>query len=259
MRADKSLWCTGSSVHPLYNIEALETAPGIHANVSRMLRTLSFEPTLVVVSFVLTSCTTAFQVRRLYTAARLRTTNPLCSIPLLGTSYALLRILVLIQQAMAIILLFTMLSLRVRLARANEGFNVDNTRTLLGPKAISQPKREVPQLVLHAEMGTAFACMCVASVLLFALAWLERRRLTKEHVLPGPKDTESKVSTSSETKRDRWKRLVCMPMSEVAAPPPPPRPRISYPMPVADVGRATWLEEITSSPPRKSPPVPASP
>lgn len=259
MRADKSLWCTGSSVHPLYNNEALVTAPDVHLNTSRMLRTLSFEPTVVVISLMLTSCTTVFQMRRLYTAARLRTASPLGSTPLVGITYALLRTLVFVQQTMAIILLITMLSLRVRVARANEGFNADNSRTMLGPKAFSQPSREVPPLVLQAETGTAFACTCLAAVLLYALAWLERRRLTKEHVLPVPKDTESEASTGSEANRERWKRLARMPMSEVAAPPPPPRPRISYPIPVADVGRATWPEEITSSPPRKSPPVPASP
>ena len=121
--------CTPSSLHPHYNYTWLSNSPGVEFDTSMLPVTLSAEPAFVLLTFLILLILAVVQARRVHVTA-VSYTGALSRQVLL-----LLKISTFVQDSMAIVLLFVMISLRVRVSKFINEFNNANKNRLLGPDA----------------------------------------------------------------------------------------------------------------------------
>ena len=201
--------CTPSSLHPHYNYTWLSNSPGVEFDTSMLPVTLSAEPAFVLLTFLILLILAVVQARRVHVTA-VSYTGALSRQVLL-----LLKISTFVQDSMAIVLLFVMISLRVRVSKFINEFNNANKNRLLGPDAFSHDSPIAPPLSLHADTGTEFSCICASAILFLILSWLERRRLRYEQ-----SNTQTALR-SQDTKTDSarpWRECLLMPLRNAVRP-----------------------------------------
>ncbi|WFD32521.1 hypothetical protein MSPP1_003569 [Malassezia sp. CBS 17886] len=237
--------CTPSSMQPKMNNTWLAKTPGVEQDTATLIKSLTAEPSLVLVAFLVVAVTATIPARRLHLGvvgtverSRLELQTPRMFHILRAATYA--------QDAAAIALFLVAVALRVQVSRANDGFNRANAHRPLGPEAMAQALPDSAPLVLHADTGTAFSCLCVSAVIFILLDWIERRRLRRERNdavwserRRGDVDVEKEEPGS-------WRRtLLQRPLHAVLAPEPRmtiSRPIPTYPPPLGGVSPSSFPE-----------------
>ncbi|WFC95784.1 hypothetical protein MBRA1_002438 [Malassezia brasiliensis] len=198
--------CTGSSLQPTFNNTWLATSPGLHTDTSGMLTRITAGPVFVLLSLLVLIVCSALQARRVHREACKAT----CTLPARRTLFVL-QCCTYAQDVAALVLFIVMICLRIQVSHANDAFNAANGQRTLGEAALSQPGMLPTQLILSANVGTAFSCVCVSAVIFVGLARWERRRLRRETPLEGKEE-------SCTTQRPTWKRFLRAPLTEMTQP-----------------------------------------
>lgn len=195
--------CTSPSMQPTFNNSWLATTPGLAIDTTGMLPALHAEPSLVLVCLLVLILASGLQVRRVHLEACKAT----CTLPT-RRLLAALRICTYVQDGAAVVLFALMIYLRIQVSHANDAFNTTNGKRAIGAPALAHPGVAPTPLTLDANVGTAFSCVCISSVLFCALARWERMRLARETPLEG----------TDEEADQRWSRFMRMPMTETLRP-----------------------------------------
>ena len=198
--------CTGSSLQPTFNNTWLATSPGLHTDTSGMLTGITAGPVFVLLSLLVLIVCSALQARRVHREACKAT----CTLPTRRFLFGL-QCCTYAQDVAAVVLFIVMICLRIQVSHANDAFNAANGQRTLGEAALSQPGMLPTQLVLSANVGTAFSCVCVSAVIFVGLARWERRRLRRETPLEGKEEPCT-------TQRPTWKRFFRAPLTEMTQP-----------------------------------------
>lgn len=211
--------CTGSSLQPTFNNTWLATSPGLDTDTSGMISGITAGPVFVLLSLLVLIACSAVQARRVHREACKAT----CSLSTRRVLFGL-QCCTYAQDVAAAVLFIVMICLRIQVSHANDAFNAANGQRTLGEAALSEPGMLPTQLVLSANVGTAFSCVCVSAVIFVGLARWERRRLRRETPLEGKEEPCT-------TQRPSWRRFFRAPLTEMTQ-----QPRrsvtISAPLPI---------------------------
>ncbi|WFD00310.1 hypothetical protein MYAM1_003058 [Malassezia yamatoensis] len=211
--------CTSSQLHPHYNFSGISTLQGLEIDASGLPTTLHAEPILILLCVLALVLCSVVHARRVHRVA----TKDTCTLPTRRQLVAL-RITTYVQDVASVVLFLVTVYLRIQISHANDAFNNANGQRTLSNAQLSSTGKLATPLVLNANSGTAFSCICVAAAALFILARWERRQLRREDPLDNDK-------LSSDHTPGRWSRFLREPMNTTMQRPSEPV-TISAPLPI---------------------------
>ncbi|WFD44189.1 hypothetical protein MPSI1_002855 [Malassezia psittaci] len=211
--------CTSSGLHPHYNLTGLSTLQGLEIDTSGLPTTLHAEPILILLCVLALVLCSVVHVRRVHRVA----TKDTCTLPTRRQLLAL-RIITYVQDVASVVLFLVTVYLRIQISHADDAFNSSNGQRALTNAQLSSTGQLATPLVLNANAGTAFSCICVAATALFILARWERRQLRRED----PLDNDE---LANDHEPGRWSRFLREPLNTTMQRPSQPV-TISAPLPI---------------------------
>ena len=223
--------CTPSSMQPNLGVSWLDSAPGLELDVDSLPTTWTLYPPLALIAWLLILVTTGVHVRRVFVWAIPKEDDAPSQRFLL-----LLRIATYLQDIGALLLLIDMIALRVYVARIIDSFNRDNGEQTLGEAALSHQREMSMPLIMHANTGTGFSCICFSATFFLILSWLERRRLRNEKPSsPTPRVRFYDPESQNEKPARVWDTLLCTSVADAMALPSTKRANMNISAPTAIV------------------------